>query len=268
MQILISLLYRRQTFLSRPEWLERPWKSITKTPYDELINWLFSLPDVIGQFDAVAQETDHTKLRAGLHDIIEKYSEIDTVLQRLYANFDQSVSGPLYWAALSTLDSCVDNDQHGKAFPVSFHFPNFSIALIVATYWSNMMVVHIQLMYVYAKLAAVESPEDISGGAQDTQCSTAADSKSYEAMQFYERSREHASKWTTMAKNICQSGEYFMQDNMGAHGALSIITLLSGCYSCFENSPSDWSREINWIAEYMCRIKKKVNLPSRNLLES
>lgn len=216
----------------------------------------------------MTQETDQTKLRDGLHDIIEKYSEIDTVLQRLYANFDQSVSGPLYWAALSNLDSCVDNDQHGKVFPVSFYFLNFSMALIVATYWSNMMVVHIQLMYVYAKLAAVESTETISDEAHDAQCSTIADNWSYEAVQFYERSQEHASKWITMAKNICQSGEYFMQDNMGAHGALSIITLLSGCYSCFENSPGDWSREIDWIAEYMCRIKKKVNLPSRNLLES
>lgn len=207
-------------------------------------------------------------LCSGLHDIIEKYSEIDAVLQRLYANFDQSISGPLYWAALSTLDSCLDNDKHGKAFPVSFHFPNFSIALIVATYWSNMMVVHIQLMYAYAKLAAIKSPETIPDETHDTQGSTSADKRTYEAVQFYQRSREHASKWTTMAKNICQSGEYFMQDNMGAHGALYIITLLSGCYSCFRNAPGDWSREINWITEFMCRIKKKVNLPSRNLLES
>lgn len=253
--------------MSHPEWLERPWESIKKSPYDEFIGWLLNLPDVIGEFDALSQETDQQVVCAGLHEIIEKYLEIESVLQNLYGNFDQSVSGPLYWAALSTLDSCLDNDKQGKTFPVSFHFSNFSIALTVATYWSNMMVVHIQLTHTYAKLAAIESPETTSCAAHDTQGLIAADNGSHQAAQFYQLSLEHGSKWTTMARNICQSGEYFMQDNMGAYGALSIITLLSGCYSCFDNSSGDWSREISWIAEFMYKVKKKVNLPTRNLLE-
>lgn len=260
-------MQRRESFLSSPEWLERPWKSIPKSPHDELIDWLFSLPAIIRQFDTISETTDRAILRAELNDIIAKYLQIDAVLQGLYKKLDGMVSGPLYWTTLSTLESRLDNDTQGKLFPVSFQFPAFSIAMTVSTYWSNMMVIHIQLMYAYGKLAMVESAETID---TDTDCflpSVFGNDGSPLATPSAQKFHEHGDRWREMARNICQSVEYFMRTDMGAYGALTILSVLGGCHSCFRNAPGDWSREVGWISEFIYRIKTNVYLPTRNLLQ-
>ncbi|KAK0751820.1 hypothetical protein B0T18DRAFT_318071 [Schizothecium vesticola] len=238
------LIQRHETFLSRPEWLAQPWKSLPKSPHDELFDTLFDLPAIFGKFDAVSRERDRSILCAGLGEVIAKYLEIESVLQRMHQDFSKSVSGPLYWPELSTLESRLDNEESGKLFPVSFRFSSFSVALTVTTYWSNMMVVRNQLGHAYNRLEA----------------RTSADDDSSSALPFLQSSCERDSGWEFMAKNVCQSAEYFLQDHMGTLGPLSILSFLSGCFSCFGNNAGDWGREMYWISDVMLQIKKKLGM--------
>jgi len=175
---------------------------------------------------------------------------VESVLQDLHANFSKSVSGPLYWPELSTLESRLDDEKSGKFFPISFKFPSFSIALTVATYWSNMMVIHNQLSHAYDRLKLL----------------TPTENGSHLTIASVQQIRERDSTWQTMAKNVCQSLEYFLHDNMGSFSHMSILALLSGCYSCFGNAPGDWSREMGWISDSLQKIKKRLGLPAGNLL--
>jgi hypothetical protein len=70
-----------------------------------------------------------------------------------------------------------------------------------------------------------------------------------------------------MARNICQSVEYFLQDKMGVMGPLAIITQLRGCKSCLENDsvPEKSNREIGWTIDLIERIQKRVDIPVNNL---
>jgi len=80
-------------------------------------------------------------------------------------------------------------------------------------------------------------------------------------------SREHRNMWHTMARNICQSVEYFLQDKMGVMGPLAILTQLRECKSCLENDsfPEKSSREICWTTDLIERIQKRVDFPVNNL---
>jgi len=251
-QINRCLIQRRETFLSRPEWLAQPWNALPKSPHDDLVNMLFHFPAIFRRFDAVSREKDQGVLRAGLCDVIAKFLEMESALQGLHENFKRSVSSPLYWPALSTLESRLDDEKSGKLFPVSFQFPSFSVALTVTTYWSNMMVLHNQLGHVYHKLETLtKTCED---GSLPALSSVQA---SYD---------EGGRKWEIMAKNICQSVEYLSQDHMGSLGPLAVLSFLSGCYSCFGNAAGDWSREMHWISDSMLQAKRRLQFPTGNFL--
>ena len=267
MEIIGSLFRRRETFLSRPEWIERPWKLLSKSPLDELFDGLLDLPAIFRQFDKLSQETNQTVLQDGFRDIIEKCLKVESAWRGLYGNFETSVPGPLYWPELSTLESPLDDTNSGKVFPISFHFPSFVIAQFVTSYWSCMMAVHWQLTYTYDKLAATQSSTAFISTTDSLSWSTSTGNGLYSTIPFDLRSGEHDSKWKTMVKNICQSGEYFLQDQMGGLGLMSMLTLLRGCNGVLETVAKEWSREISWITNFMERIQKKFNWPITTFLE-
>jgi hypothetical protein len=266
-EILGSLLDRREIFLSHPEWAERPWKLVPKTHLDELYDSLFEISAIFQKVDEISKQTNQSVLQDGFRDIITMLLKVESALRGSYGNFKKSISGPLYWPELSTLQSHLDDTELGKVFPVSFHFPAFVVAEVTTTYWSGMMAVHEELMRIYDELAAMKSSTALASVTGSPLRPTAACNSLSSAVPSDPRSREHGNKSTTMARNICQSTEYFLQGKMGELGSITMLMLLSGCKSCFENATEDWSREISWITDFMGRIKKKVNLPRNDLLE-
>jgi hypothetical protein len=209
MLLLGTSAFNRDTFLTRPEWIERPWKLFPKTPTDELFDLLFEYQAILQQSNEVSREKNQTVLQEGFRDVLAKSLKVETAMRGVYEKFENSVSGLLYWPELSTLQSQHDNTKLGKVFPISFYFPVFFVAQVVTTCWTSMMAVHFLLMYAYNKFASLD-PSTALSSTTDNQASTRSG--------FLSRSREHRQKWETMAKNVCQSVEYFLQDKMGLLG--------------------------------------------------
>lgn len=253
---------RGEGFLSDPEWIERPWKLLPKTPYDELIDVLFDYHAALQQSVKICHETNPTVLQTGLGKIIAKCLGVETAMRELYANFDKSASGLLYWPELSKLESRLDDTQSGRVFPISFHFPAFFVAQVVITYWAGLMAVHHLLMSVYSKLAEIEwSTASLASFTNSHPLSISA----YNSPSS-RRSSEHTNEWITMVKNICQSVEYFLQEQMGISGPLAIIAHLLGCRRNLKDLPGNcWSREISWLTDLIERIQQKVEFPVNTL---
>lgn len=262
-----SLTCRRETFLSRPEWVEEPWKLIAKSPLEELFDLFLRIPAILQQLDGLSRETNKTVLQNGFCDMMEKCSKTEGALRGLYSNFERSASGPLYWPEFSTLDSRLDDTTSGKVFPISFHFPSFSIAQVVTTYWMGMMMVHYLLRLACDRLAAIDSLTDLARDTNTVMWPTSGDKIPPPVVLSSSKSREHDNKWKTMVRNICQSLEYHLQDRMGGLGPVFILTQLLGCKKCLENDREDFSREISWITEFTERIRKRLNFPVDNLFE-
>jgi hypothetical protein len=247
--------------------MERPWKLLPKSPLEEIIEPLFNFRAVLQQSDEISHETNPTVLQDGFLDNIAKCLKVESAFRGLYENFEKSVSGPLYWPELSTLESRLDDPRLGKVFPVSFHFPTFFVAQLMTTYWSCTMAVHHQLRYSYDKLAAIESSTALASTTGSLLWPTSTDNGLHSAVPSDLRSREHSNKVETLATNICQSVEYFLQDKMGGLGPLVLFTSLRECKNCLESVPKDWSREISWITDFVEQIQKKFTFPVNKIVE-
>lgn len=247
-------------FLSRPEWIETPWKLLSKTPLDELIDVLFGYHAVLQQFETQCHKLQSTMLQPALSETITKCLAINTALRALYSSFEKSTGGPLYWPELSTIESRLDDASSGKVFPISFHFPAFLVAQLVTTYWAGVMAVQHLLMSTYDKLAQVESlPEAASNSFSNGMPPLPISTGDGYALRS---SLQHRIEWTNMVKNICQSAEYFLQDQMGVSGPLAIISHLLGCRrNLKEVSEEGWSREVGWMTEVIERMQKMVGFP-------
>lgn len=266
LQIAASLLHHRETFLSQPEWVQGPWKLTPKTFHDKLFDHMFAIPAIHQQSDGLSRETDQTVLQDGHRGVIAKCLKVESELRSLFETFEQSASGPLYWPELSTLESHLDDVRLGKVYPVSFHFAAYSVAQVNTTYWSAMMTIHHQLMYTYNKLAAMEFSTQSAGSTTDDDPeSVTVGLVFHSAVPSAMRAREHSDIWKTMARNICQSVEYYLT---GWVGPVYLLPLLWGCKSCLESTHEDWSREISWIVDMMGRIMKKFDFPISSVYES
>ena len=218
----------------------KPWAVHPKTAVDEFIDLLYRLPSIYQDYDKLERMTDPEMLVNGYHDCAKKLHEVDTALRDLYAEFQTSAwSGPLYWPELSTLDSELDDPVSGKLFPISFHFPTYTIAQCVTMYWAGILAVDFPLMDAHAKLAELEPGVN--------------------AAENRRQSDMYHTEWTTMAKNICQSTEYYMAEETGGVGSMNMLSLLRGTQSCYESSSEDWTNEIAWITSMMERLRRRFS---------
>ncbi|OAQ65323.1 C6 zinc finger domain-containing protein [Pochonia chlamydosporia 170] len=246
--LLGSLMNHKDTFISHPQWRERPWAVYPKNLLDVCLDALFEMPAVLRQWDAVSHESNDAVIQHKCAAILDRCNELDADLQNWYVEYEQSWSGPLYQTAFCTLKSQFDNDELGKVFPISYHFPVFTIGYVLITYWSGMMVVHNIAMAAQYKLAYVAS---MSPSGTLSACAAA---------------KEHTDIWLDMVRNMCQSVEYFMGQETGRIGPTTAMGIMQGCMASLSGEPELWGRERGWIVEMMGRIGKRLNLPRHDIL--
>lgn len=63
--------------------------------------------------------------------------------------------------------------------------------------------------------------------------------------------------WVQHGRNICQSVEYFIQDNMGDTGPASVFPALTFVRLYFSFRPRLCKREILWVDEMLERLADK-----------
>ncbi|KAI5463863.1 hypothetical protein BGZ63DRAFT_403128 [Mariannaea sp. PMI_226] len=258
--IIEGLSAHTTSFLSDPEWFEGPWKFIPKSPIDKLQDLLFDLSSTFRQLQLISPGMQPHEVHHELRSIVANALEVETRFTTVYNDLQSSVSGPLYWPELSTIQSPVDDEVNlGKVFPISFQFPTFFIAKSCTTYWSSSMAVHFLLSKTYRKLALIESflgPRSVNDTAAPTLSSSA------------HLSSEHNDKFRAMAKNICQSVEYLLAEDMGDVGPLNLLPQLRGCRNTLQESAgsASLSREIRWIDGFLEQIQNRFSFPINSVV--
>ena len=194
---------------------------------------------ILFKFDTVVQtaQPETPFLKFGLESVLSDCLGIETALRTLYEDFEGTMSGPLYWPELSTLETS-HTDKKGKPFPVSFHFSTFIIAQFVITYWAGLMVLHRQIASTYQALMAFDP-------AYQSQC------------------RDSADTIFAMVANICQSVEYLTSRRMGGMGLLAVIIPLHGCKPALHDvavlKGVDLHREITCVLEMIDLVQRRFS---------
>lgn len=197
---------------------------------------------------------------------------VDGDLERWRARFEASICGPLYWPEFSTVDSAADNPALGKLFPVTFRFPSFAVAQAMQTYWAAQIAVRHRLSELYSQLRDIAAraarlgdvpPCTCDGGREEAHSSTmetaAAICLSHSAPDVLVPPRQlhRLESKETVARKICQSVEYTLQDSMGSLGYMVTVPPLVTVLAYSQAFDEDWSRERVWIGEVIARIQAR-----------
>ncbi|KAK8861836.1 hypothetical protein PGQ11_008071 [Apiospora arundinis] len=282
------------SFLAQSEWLDLPWSSQpdAKSLFDQLIDIMLQLPDLATQMQTLEAPRDPQLALRTAWRTIGEWHQIEDALEAWHESFRAAMpgGGPMYLVRLSQIDSAVDTAEDGKLFPVAFHFPVFMIGQALVYYWIALMSVQARLCYTYETLRRFAVTLDCLGRDQlPCVCETynchsdeEGDGEGVEinvetgSTTFAKKSKtksrtpapclrhfdpdllprlERRTEWPwAIARNICQSAEYFLRDTNRGFGPASVLPALMWVRGFWERAPGSWRREIAWIDDMVGRI--------------
>jgi hypothetical protein len=164
------------------------------------------------------------------------------------------------------MESPADDPEGGKLFPIAFHFSNLMVAHALTLYWSGQVMVWCTLTRAYRSIRLVLDQGTIEDapGLSSVGCSfgvfcTCNDEGKVGCTEHFDirqlRPLEHRSDWPqSAARNIFQSVEYCLKDEMLGIGPNTIASTLMFTVIRLLNVPGDWRREFLFVDAVLTRI--------------
>ena len=252
---------KRRTFFSNPEWLSLPWKDRPKTPIDEVVD----ISAVLANIFVRSSDPEATCQPQELIRHIDHCWKLEGELLQFWARFNEMYRGSMYWSEFSRHDNATDSEEFGKVFPVAFHYPNLRIAHTCAIYWSTLILLWATLAQLYqlpGPLTAAQTTTDNDGSSGSSGTSSDDSSPAQPDARF----AALTASTLAAARNICQSLEYYMLDEMKAIGPQAAIIPLSAVIDTLPAFPG-CERELAWakaasekIVEKGLRLMRFVNV--------
>lgn len=244
--------------MESPEWVKLPWNDIPKSHFHQLLDIMARLANGIEVgyqlFANPSQPPNPATLLPAVSGIIERCWISDARLRCFYQVFEKETPGPLHWPKLSTGDDRPGDDPKlGKVFPVAFHFTNRRTAHTCMLYWAACSILWSGMRYLYGVLAAIHSLQAV----QNLEGSNSHDSSGLDSPIGFDISQlpplEHREDTVPLARNICQSTEYMVEDSAGPVGPAYAVFALKVAIETFNDSPG-CDRELKWAMAVMDKI--------------
>lgn len=257
------------SFLSTPEWCTIPWKYTPKTALDRIWDLLALAPAIFNKAKGFENMDPITRLRTAL-EVIESMWEIETAQAKFFIELEESIPGPMYWPELSVLNNPADGFDQGKMFPVAFHFCNLRVANTVMTYWSAQVMAWNGLSQLYMLVATTEVdlrtihnqgikfPYDgFKPCHKDCPCKQETRFPCFTHFDLNELPPlGHRANIVTPARNILQSVEYCLQDEMLDAGPAQACAPLNIVIDTFKEHPKH-SKYVRWGKAALQMIQKR-----------
>lgn len=226
---------RRHTFLAKSEWINDPWKGHEKTQLDKFLDIMVSLPSAMADGTAMlaplfaAPSSDPIALFQGVMALLDRGWKLDSRLQDFYKELESTTQGPVYTPQLAKPNRISDLDSaEGQVFTTAFYFANLQTAHLVMMYWAASAILWSGFSVTYAILS------------------------NYKLDTFLPPLGHRADR-ANLAKNICQTVEYCMQDEHEAPGKTSAVFPLKVAIETLNEIPG-CERELAWAVDAMNKI--------------
>ncbi|GFG26695.1 uncharacterized protein AN5342 [Aspergillus udagawae] len=218
--ILDAIGHRVPNFICDPVWCRDPWASRPKRMADRIADCLARMPSILQRYDQLSS-LHRKEILDSTYGLVEECMRIDQTLEDIYEDLRLQLEGPLYWPVLSP--SFKDSGHDQGLFPVIYEFPDLRTATLLMLYWatkamlwatlSNLYdVIHLQGVHgIPAPIVEVTSEKHDPSPSDDEQTSTERNAPTMGDGQNYLR----------MARNVCQSLEYCLQEDMSLLGMLA-----------------------------------------------
>jgi hypothetical protein len=232
-------LETKSTFLSRPEWKILPFTKLPKSPLQRVLDLLLEAPVIQTRVDKLPTLplSEHVPV---VISILEDCVVVDEGMQDLYLNLESSESSPIYW--LNTSIQPGDNDE---LFPDSYAFPNYRTGTTMMLSWSTLTILWSGMCHLYRYISFLTPTA--SGKL------TGSYTKDGQTHDFEIPTSARYEEFPTMARNVCKSVEFCMQDELGlatlACPLMMVVEALGSWPGC--------EGEIGWARERLGKVKGK-----------
>jgi hypothetical protein len=247
----LESLRTKSTFLSSPEWKARPFAKFPKAPLQRVLDLLLEGPLILSKVDHLNSlpKEKHLPFVVGL---IQDCNSLDEKMQTLLLDLERCQGGPLYWAVPSKqpnvtelLDERVDNDN---LFSVLYEFPSPQIGATMMISWATLTILWSGACHLYDHLGQVTtttpSPDGkLTGSFVRNGCSHT----------FAVPSPTDFKGFPEMARNVCQSVEFCIQDRLGMPAMVGPLNMILDAWSSWPG----FEREIAWTNQILALIQTK-----------
>ncbi|PWW77190.1 hypothetical protein C7212DRAFT_180717 [Tuber magnatum] len=126
--LIISLVNRKHSFLASEEWRTIPWTNVRKIPIQDLHDLLFELPAILEDQGALP--------RSAHPSLLGRCLDLKARLKVWHENFTRTHPDAHYWLEFSTFN--IDP----PVFPTCYRFSSVGIANTCTFYWANLIILY------------------------------------------------------------------------------------------------------------------------------
>ncbi|KAJ5641814.1 hypothetical protein N7490_005814 [Penicillium lividum] len=202
--ILYALQRSTSTPLFESIWMEEPWAGYPKSSFDRVTDCFAHAPGILERAKTIPSFHFNNQLVL-VYELVQECWQVDKSLDAIYDDI-QIAPGPSYWSIPSQNIFDFDADF----VPIVFWFSNISIARTLILLWATRTMLWSGLcnLYKHAEfLATIEGCTPVTGETGLP-------------------SLGHREDYISMAHHVCQSVEYFLQNDMLLAGPISVSPAL------------------------------------------
>ncbi|KAL4881337.1 C6 zinc finger domain-containing protein [Aspergillus karnatakaensis] len=246
-EILFALKEGHSTELCELSWVERPWTNIPKTFRDLVTDCLAQAPAILERVGLLFHLDVPQRLDLVL-ELIDKCCQIDNQLDGIDTRIRRS-EDVLYWELPSRSAPLPFIDGYlGPLFAVVFCFQSAQVGATLMLLWAARTMLWSGLSNLYQLLESTALSETSSRFVDHVSLSKIR----------HLPHRERCVEYLSMAHRVCQSVEYFLNDEMLLAGPLSVSPALGIVASSLLNRPGNsHEREIAWIQATLDMVRRK-----------
>jgi len=215
--------------------MDLPWKGRKKTQLDEFLDIMASLPNVMADGTTMlaplftTPASDTATLFQRVMELLDRGWKLDSRLHDFYTTLERTNNGPLYRSQLAKPNrfSEIDCDE-AQVFNMAFYFADLHTAHLLMMYWAASAILWSGFSLTYTILSAYKLDAHLP-------------------------QLGHRADRASLAKNICQTVEYCMQEEHELRGKTSTVFPLKVAIETLNESPG-CEDELAWAVDIMNKI--------------
>jgi hypothetical protein len=180
--------------------------------------------------------------------LVDRCWKADLQLQNFYQTLEKETLGPVYWPELSTNIEGIDSEEVEKVFPVAFKYLDIRTAHMCIFFWATSAILWSGMAYAYKLLFGIQAATSIRIEALPGEFKAPFNIAQPPPL-------GHRTDVVTLARNICQSIEFCLADELRGVGARAAVFPLKVAIEALHDAPG-CERELCWAEAAMARISQ------------
>ncbi|KAK3679826.1 hypothetical protein LTR78_000202 [Recurvomyces mirabilis] len=258
-----ALARRSKSFLAEDDWLNTPWKGVSKSAEDAILDVIARVPDLLKQSDDFQANVKAGTKTEAIEDLEDSYLEAIKQLVTIRATTLKETYGstPFSWDERSAIFDSQRDRRFSAMFPSRLRYIDMTSANVEILYSAAQLILCSAMLGVYyvitqASAAGAGSEEARKAKKKDTTPASAApsDDLGTKLAKYGEMSQKHL-------VTIVRSLEYCLES-----GILAASTAVAPIMVTVATLRISHDTRLDYVMELLKRYQKKSGVPLADLV--